>query len=563
MVQVPTLPPTSKLRRFRNYVRLVWRHLGLPEPTPLQLDICDWIQDGPSKSVTQAFRGIGKSYITAAYATWLLLLNPQELILVVSAGKDRADMFTKFTRRLIDELPLLQHLQPNPARGDMDSAVSFQVGCCTPAQSPSVTSRGITGQLTGLRASTVILDDIEVPNNSGTPMLREKLVSRTEEVSAILIPSTKTLKAKVRVLGTPQTEQTVYKVLEERGYNTRIWPICIPTETQRLSYGDRLAPFVSNLAGAPGDPTEPSRFSAVEIGSRRMEYGKSSFALQFMLDTSLSDAERYPLKIRDLIFDTFDVKGAREIYVHSNHPRTKLVHVENVGLDGDGFYCPGDVYGEVVPFESTVLAVDPSGRGVDETAICGMSAHSGYLFAHSVFGLTGGYEDHVLEFIAREAKRIRANTILVESNFGDGMFAKLLRPVLARIYPCHIEEVKQSTMKEARIIDTLEPIMGGHRLIFHTSVIDQDSRERPDEVAERRRARQLFHQMTRISKERGCLMHDDRLDAVAIAAKYLGETMARNAYAEARSRSSYDDEPSAPESWLRQSDGMSPLFPTY
>ena len=257
-------------------MRVVWRHLGLPDPTPVQLDVCDWLQYGPPKSITMGFRGMGKSYLTAAYACWSLLLDPQELILVVSAGKERADLFTKFTRRLIDEIPIFHHLAPNSVRGDMDSNISFQVGCSIPQQSPSVTSKGITGQLTGSRASLVILDDVEVPNNSGTPALREKLAVSLEEVSAILLPATERIKPRVRVLGTPQTEMTVYGVLERKGYVARVWPIELPDERRKMSYGDRLAPMVSRMSGLPGDPVEPTRFSRVEIETRRMEYGASA-----------------------------------------------------------------------------------------------------------------------------------------------------------------------------------------------------------------------------------------------------------------------------------------------
>lgn len=248
--------------------------------------------------------------------------------------------------------------------------------------------------------------------------------------------------------------------------------------------------------------------------------------------------------------------------MHSNHPRTKLVQFENPGLDGDGFYGPGDVFGEVTKFEATIVSVDPSGRGVDETAIAAVSAHSGYNFVHSCFGLAGGYEDHVLEVIAREAKRVKANKIVVESNFGDGMFARLLVPVLQRIYPCTIEEVKQSKQKEERIIATLEPVMSGHRMILHPNVIENDRKGRPEETAERQRARQLFYQMTRLSKERGCLMHDDRLDALAIAVEALADTMSRAAQNEARNRD-MDDEYATPvsqRSWLDSSDALSPLF---
>jgi hypothetical protein len=96
--------------------------------------------------VIEAFRGIGKSWLTAAYVCWLLWKNPQHKILVVSASKDRADAFSIFVKRLIETIPELAHLKP---RGDQrNSNLAFDVGPATPDQSPSVKSVGITGQLT-------------------------------------------------------------------------------------------------------------------------------------------------------------------------------------------------------------------------------------------------------------------------------------------------------------------------------------------------------------------------------------------------------------------------------
>jgi hypothetical protein len=362
------------------------------------------------------------------------------------------------------------------------------------------------------------------------------------------------------VLGTPQTELSIYTTLERKGYTTRIWPIETPDEGRKASYGERLAPFVRGIAGAPGSPVEPSRFGPVEISSRRLEYGKSGYALQFLLDTSLSDAERYPLKLKDLIVDAFDYTGAREVYVHSNHPKAKLTHLENTGLEGDGFYGPGDVYGDTVKFETTVLSVDPSGRGVDETGIAAVSGHSGLIFVHSCFGLVGGYEDKTLEVIAREAKRVRANKIVVESNFGDGMFSRLLAPVLQRIYPCTIEEVRSSKMKEARILETLEPVLATNRMVVHPRVYESDMQNRPEETAERQRARRLFYQMTRLANEKGCLMHDDRLDALALAVSSIADTLSRSAAMEAHNRDEEDYEQPPQSSWMHQPTELSPLF---
>lgn len=50
-----------------------------------------------------------------------------------------------------------------------------------------------------------------------------------------------------------------------------------------------------------GDPTDPQRFSDFDLLEREASYGRSGFALQFKLNTRLSDALKYPLKVSDLI----------------------------------------------------------------------------------------------------------------------------------------------------------------------------------------------------------------------------------------------------------------------
>src|SRR5690606_37752767 len=176
-----SIPESHPLSDFRNFLFLVWEYLWKagaitapkPDPTPIQYDIAHYLQHGPRRKIIQAFRGIGKSWITSAYVCWQLLRDPDYKFLVVSASKTRSDDFTTFTKRLIRDHPLLQHLQAR--EGQRDSMVAFDVGPASPAHAPSVKSVGIFGQLTGSRATEIIADDVEVPNNSLTQDMREKL----------------------------------------------------------------------------------------------------------------------------------------------------------------------------------------------------------------------------------------------------------------------------------------------------------------------------------------------------------------------------------------------------
>ena len=158
--------PKNPLLDFRNFVFMVWQHLNLPDPTPVQYDMAEYLQQAPKRAVIEAFRGVGKSYITSAFVCWKLLLDPEVKVLVVSASKVRSDDFSTFTQRLIHELPILHHLRSR--EGQRQSKVAFDVGPCQASHSPSVKSVGITGQLSGSRADIIVADDVEVPNNSMT-----------------------------------------------------------------------------------------------------------------------------------------------------------------------------------------------------------------------------------------------------------------------------------------------------------------------------------------------------------------------------------------------------------
>lgn len=531
----------SPLREFRVFAEVVWHHLKLPRLTPNQAEICDWLQHGPKRSQTWGFRGVGKSYLTAAYACHSLLVNPNEKVLVISASKDRADSFVRFAKRLINEVPILQHLRPNRLRGDRDSATMFDVGACDPADMPSVKAIGITGQMTGSRGSVIIMDDIEVPANSGTPAQRETLRERAKEVDAIILPDNEEMgiKARIRVLGTPQSMETVYLQLEEGGYVPRIWPIQVPDSATYLGYRGHLAPSADAAYKAElpaGTPLEPSRFPEGDIAQRRLSYGALSFALQFMLSTALSDAEKYPLKCRDAIFSAFEVDRVKEVYIHSRHPQYRIDHLECPGMQGDGFYAAADTVGDWVKPDQSIVVVDPSGRGADETAVGSLSGANGYIFVHRVFGLRSGYDESTLLAIAEEAKRIKASKVVVESNFGDGMFSRLLQPVLARVYPCTVEEVKNNVQKERRIIDTLAPVLEAHRLIFHDSIPESDTVPHADDSDTRSRFRQLFYQLTHLTDEKGCLAHDDRLDALSMGVAFLQQYINLDAQKERRER---------------------------
>jgi hypothetical protein len=503
---------------FRYFLVIVWRHLGLPDPTPIQLDIAEYMQHGPKRRIVEAFRGVGKSWMAAAYVLWLLRNDPQKKIMVNSASGAEAKNFTTFCLQLIRDMPMLQCLEPR--REDQRSAVNaFDVSYAKPDKSPSVKSVGIFGQITGSRADLIIPDDIETPTTSWSVGMREKLLAAVGEYNAILKPG-----GEVMYLGTPQTEESIYNKLQLRGFTTRIWPARYPDKPEK--YGDSLAPVIlEGGKGLIGKPTDPDRFSELDLLERETSYGRSAFALQFQLDTSLSDMERFPLRLSDLmVLEVSD--HAPEKLVWSMGAEYRITDLPVVGFSGDYYHRPAFVHGDWLPFQGCVMFIDPSGRGQDETAYAIVAHLNGNLFVLEVGAFRNGYTDEVLVGMAQAAKRRKVNLILLEDQFGQGMLENLLKPHLQLHHPCTIEPVRSNVQKERRMISALEPVMNQHRLIINRSVVENDSKGRDDEAIEKRLAYQLFHQLTHVTVDKGCLQHDDRLDALAGAVQYWNESLA-------------------------------------
>ncbi len=515
----------EKLKDFRNFLYIVWKELNLPDPTNIQYEIANYMQGGDRRVIIEGFRGVGKSWICSAYVVHQLLLDPCKNILVVSASKTRADDFSTFTLRLIHELPLLAHLRPNDKQ--RYSKISFDVGPAPASHAPSVKSLGITSQLTGSRADIIVADDVEVVSNSATQGMRDKLGEQVKEFDAILKPDDD---SKVLFLGTPQSEDTIYNKLAERGYIKRIWPSQYITEkVNELNY-DGCVSSICVDDTREGESTEPLRFSDIDLAEREASYGRTGFAMQFMLDTRLSDIDRFPLKTSDLIVMSVDPSVAPEKLVWARDPKLEWdSSVPNVALSGDRFYRPMETLGAYIPYTGSVMSIDPSGRGKDETGYAIVKMLNGYLYVVDAGGIQGGYSDEVLKALTMKAKKQKVNAIVVESNFGDGMFVELFKPVLTKIHPCTVEEVRHNIQKERRIIDTLEPVMNQHRLVVDPKVIQHDYESAQTYPLESQLKYQLIYQMSRLTNQRGAITHDDRLDALSMAVAYWTEQMAQDA----------------------------------
>lgn len=529
------MSPEDRLKAsFLLFLAYVWtRVLGLPRLTRVQTDIARYLEHGPRKRFIAAFRGVGKTFLTGAYIVWRLWKEPDLKIMVVSANERFAAKVAAFVYILInaedritrEPVPWIELKSKGRQGNQKDSTMEFDVGPSAPSKDPSVFAVGITGQMTGGRADLILSDDVEAPNNSSTEAARELLEERTGEYAAILKPG-----GEVIYLGTFQSMASIYRGLKEKGYAMRLWPARYPLREKLDNpiYAD-LAPMLKDdLAANPdltkptastlgGSPTDPERFTDLVLMEKETEWKAAGFQLQFMLDTSLTDQDRYPLKTRDLIVMDVPPEVAPHKVAWGSGPDQVIRELSNVGFDGDRLHRPIWKAEQFVPFTGSMMQIDPSGRGADETAYVVTKFLNGQVYVRRWGGFKDGHSPATLRALAEIAKSERVNLVRVEGNFGDGMFARLLEPVLRSVdYSVPVEDHKVSGQKELRILSFVRPALENHRVILDATMVRQEL------AAVTHGGVELsgLYQLTHLNAQRGSLKHDDRIDALAMALEY-------------------------------------------
>lgn len=513
---------------FRNFAHFIWSEvLNFPEPAPLQYDIADYMQecpvseDGKARGQIQSLRGAGKTWLIGVFIVWLLYCNSDLKIAIMCSKISFGQRLIKFIRGLLHH-QLLEHLIPLKAtdnkwenfRKDMlDNLDEFGCGAITQHSSePSVKAFGLFGTFTGIHPDVVIADDIEVPENSGTAKKREKIHDKCKEFESLVNPG-----GMVLFLGTPQTEESIYNEKLDVRYVQRRWPCRYPDPADKSACLNIAPWLLDNIRAGlakPGDLTYPERFDDQELLVKESIEGTQMFALQYMLDPSLADADRYPLKLSNLVvFDASHDMAPSQVVWGTAKPVTWL---DSVGLQGDRFYEAAWASDEFLPYQMSVMYIDPAGRGGDSVAYAVAKALNGQVFISAAGGLAGkkgqdGAADAVLEKLAKIAFVNGVKKVVVEKNFGDGMYTKLLAPIMARICgPVAMEEVNSVGQKECRILDVLQPLTQSKRLIIGHDVAKNE---------------ELWKQYTRLTRERGCLSHDDEVEALAGACSAVSEVV--------------------------------------
>jgi hypothetical protein len=145
---------------------------------------------------------------------------------------------------------------------------------------------------------------------------------------------------------------------------------------------------------------------------------------------------------------------------------------------------------------------------------------AGYVYLVDVGGIPGGIGTKELDFLTAMAVKWKPSQIDIEENFGSGALRKVWTPLLLQKHKCGIDGIWETGQKELRIINTLEPVIGAGRLVVDEGLIRSDWEACQKYGADRRSSYSFFFQLARITRDRGALLHDDRLDAVAASVRH-------------------------------------------
>lgn len=517
----------------RFFVRELWLEIGSENEdgtgkaplSELELDLVRTATD-PTHTIRVILgtRGLGKTYLTAASnVAWRLLRDPTRKIVLVCKNEATAIKTSTLIRGWFETVWFLQHLKPRKAQ--RDNAKSFDVGPSSTDRQASISVVGVGGTLENNRAHTVIADDIETIGNTITFDARQRLYTQCGEFVQWLYPSIPYEQGGARDANevvytlTPNHEETIVHKLIEEGHPVYSYPLCKPAPDEDTF---PLAPAVERMLKEGRHRADgclfPKRFTEADVALRRMR--RQEWLKGCQLVRTLADADRYPLKLSNFI--VYDCDGDEAPIslswgTRNNNGSTAVDGIPCLGFNNDRFYRPIHITeASFAPFTATKMHIDPAGTGKDKTGYAVVSHLNGFYWVRRLGGLQGGATTENLATLARIAYETNTSEITIERNFGGDAYRAALeihvnrllcrpneRPDKPRGWACLVTTVPVTGAqghKERRIIDTIEPILSMKRIVIPTTIAGNT---------------EFQTQVSRLCSDKGCLEHDDIVDALA------------------------------------------------
>lgn len=502
---------------------------GSPSLNRIQADILRFLFTGNLYRMVQAQRGQAKTTITAIYAVFMLIHNPHYRIVIFSQNSRRAKEIAGWVIKIMNGLDFLEFMRPDKFSGDKSSITEgYEIHHILKGSgaSPSVAAYSIEAGAQGARADIIIADDVESLQNSRTQAGRDMLEEATKEFESI------NQTGDIIYLGTPQSVNSIYNNLPSRGYEVRIWTGRYPTNEQVANYGEFLAPIIlsdikndpslqhgGGLDGKQGKPTCPEMYDDAKLIEKEISQGTAKFQLQFMLNTRLSDVDRYPLRLSDIIFANFSMDEAPIAPMWSNNVTEIIQTAPRFGnKPTDKLYRMISKEYKWQAFDRKICFIDPAGGGKngDQTGVAIIGVIGTTIYVIDVFGFRGGYEEETLKSIVNRVKASGCRQVYIEKNMGYGAFTAVIKPYFESMWKVDVTDEDQyvTGQKEVRVIETLEPFFKTHRIVFNETLIQQDWDSIQNYPTELKMAYSLFGQISNITLDRNSLRHDDKVDAL-------------------------------------------------
>ena len=532
-----------------DFVNFVLHRLEGWSMTTIQEEMMEWQSGLEENSMLQMPRGEGKTTLQAISAIYDLILDVTSRIVIFSGGRDLAEEISGYIRQIMYGIDELSFLCPSPELDDPSGRAKFTVSGYLRGvdKSPSIWARTILGGFAGIRADKILCDDLERERASSSNVRREELSAAIKSLTPLLDGSKPG--QVIRIIGTPQGEDSVYNDLPAYGYEMRVWPARVPNQRDYEFYKEILAPSVNQrylenpetrtgfgLDGTLGAIVDPERYTEQFLIKQEQTMGSASFNLQYMLNTKVSDRERYPLKLDKLLFMELDQLEAPVTINTLRSEATQITKPVGFSVPMAKLHEVGECPTERQEYTSCTIYIDPAGGGTvsqDEVAVSVVLELNGYVFVDRVEGYLGGFSDENLDKLCSiiETYWVRGIplAVYVEENYGNGMFRKLLEgKLVAQNVRVGLEADRVTGQKEKRIIDIMLPLLSSNRLILNKQLIQRDTQSLRGYPAQTHNSYSLFHQIRYLTNERGCLRHDDRLDSLAGALKFYSDALVRD-----------------------------------
>ncbi len=428
-----------------GFPEFVWIWNGIQElaTPPLHLRIARWLAnrwiEGDRELLLMAFRNSGKSTIVGLFAAWLLLQNPNARILTLAAEFALAKKMVRNVKRIIERHPCTQHLKPR--RADQWASDQFTVNRSSELRDPSMLAKGISANVTGLRADVVICDDVEVPNTCDTAAKRADLRARLQDIEYVLVPGGLQL-----FVGTPHSYYSIYaaqgraEIGEERAFLEGFARLELP------------------ILDDKGKSLWPERFSPAKIDGIRRRSGPSKFESQMMLrPRNLANGRLDPDALRRYEADLE--------YSEGNHEASLILKGRRL-ISASCWWDPS--YGAPNKGDSSVVAaVFTDDRG-------DYWLHRIRYLKHDP-SLSGEVDEatQLCRHVAAFARELYLPAVTIETN-GLGRFLPglLRREIAAAGMRCAVIEKVASRQKDLRIIDAFEAVLAAGRLHAHSSIFE-------------------------------------------------------------------------------------------